>query len=1460
MNRKIFTLLAGAFLMLATVFSVSAQVVHFQNPKDLKLGVPVDKLTEGANDFYHLRVTDIGLNAGQKISTVYPGAHTTYFLDPDMYPFVLYMGKQQADKKYPLFVAELGKAGGDRSTATSNYWNGKGWFDYYQDDPVPKSMESASSLWCTVVTRETDRDIVFDFTNKFAKNQMLEVDISGYESWETLPGRTGTANANDIYHSTGSGDLFTPGGISGWYFSDQFATGVQHNKPLYSYISEDTVAVLCTNIVEIMNGPGLAQLADGCEIFVKIAAVDDVRNGDVPGMLYFTLYEAAPFVLDALDINTMFGYEDWGVQKLTFDPNVNPTTGTNALTNLFSGGIFAEHIALNATGTLGELEFTIPAQYALDHGGLANPIQPIYDMTLVPTGGRLYDINDKPIGADNFASITTIGSAATPAHFDDLGYLYLKQSNSGDGANRYLYAQHGYYSGNAGGDKFLTFNWRPLKKTTGTITDDDLLTDLYLYGQSIWRLVYYPSGDSIYINPFQATYLPTWDAEMVKTSPDITTPASDAALSMAGFGNKAISWISDIAQSSTFYTFRATDTHLESQPSTIPADMMDARLRYGKASYAGLLDRPDFYTYYHHNYVTIQNLTGNVRIVTLGNGSIEADHTIDTHIYFKVYEPCSQATKSDRETIPSDLYLIRSNDGNYYLRIPLHSGDDKPEWWIPEPDERPDLTPSYQWAILKRYENSVNSQIVIYNREFDGTTFTVQLYNTGMNSFDIVSGGGTWNTKAINHKTTNFIDAEKNKNTFIALPKSIKEIKTLGYECVSRDDALVNVYALNFSHEYDQNRYVDWKGDYWKYPNTDTTVYVQAQGVADHRVFFKLDTAYLYGKMDPYGFKPADHTVKIKDLVQLERQPYYLNLEDPYKLLCRDLYSFVNGTQQEYAIGRNERVLQSFLGKPIFNLRHTYFKTGADGEPIPYFALVQRLNKVQIDQYVSDPLSFEEFLRKNFTTRIVTEMMAVLNVNRGHTNNSYWQTGIFVAGVDNQTTKLKFMPRIDVSTTLSTFALVKDDDPIYRRFNSVVDDGAEPGNEDAPKYLKFYWMDRPSYEMFENTGFFAGQKAYWENYGIGTVKTEGKKNYLGYVNTNQYPDAATSIFVDTAFINRGTGPVKPQYLLLVDPKYPKSWEVCDDDGNIKIETEGYLWGRYLINATDSARGVGSGVTNTSINASYPFHLAGTNPYVDKYNNPIGKSYLWENNWERLVFTEAVHSYVEDALYLVEGIDLTPFFYQNNPEVLDISKLDKASTTEAFNKDSVHLYIRKIDLSNNDHKDAVFQMRLIERKAKQFIIESETGTPDNRTNLGTATNPIWRNDNRIWGTSYGQLNSEGPMIAPCAGAWIKEQGGTAIVSRSDMIENLANGLRMDVRATEEFPTGNEVAVAAAPTVLGGYNAVTILGAAGKKVVVTNVLGQTVAGAVLTSDNATIAAPKGIVVVTIDGKAAVKTLVK
>ena len=78
--------------------------------------------------------------------------------------------------------------------------------------------------------------------------------------------------------------------------------------------------------------------------------------------------------------------------------------------------------------------------------------------------------------------------------------------------------------------------------------------------------------------------------------------------------------------------------------------------------------------------------------------------------------------------------------------------------------------------------------------------------------------------------------------------------------------------------------------------------------------------------------------------------------------------------------------------------------------------------------------------------------------------------------------------------------------------------------------------------------------------------------------------------------------------------------------------------------------------------------------------------------------------------------------------------------------------------------------------------------------------------------------------------------------------------------QSAPTANEDVAVSEVTVIAGEGQLTIANAAGKKVVVSNILGQVVANTVLSSDNATIAAPQGVVVVAVEGEEAIKAIVK
>ena len=103
-------------------------------------------------------------------------------------------------------------------------------------------------------------------------------------------------------------------------------------------------------------------------------------------------------------------------------------------------------------------------------------------------------------------------------------------------------------------------------------------------------------------------------------------------------------------------------------------------------------------------------------------------------------------------------------------------------------------------------------------------------------------------------------------------------------------------------------------------------------------------------------------------------------------------------------------------------------------------------------------------------------------------------------------------------------------------------------------------------------------------------------------------------------------------------------------------------------------------------------------------------------------------------------------------------------------------------------------------------------------------------------------------------WIRILNGVPVLTTK--IEDAAI---FNIEATTEEATANEAIEAAGVQVIGGQGVVTVQGAAGKVITVANILGQTIANQVAASDNVTIAAPAGVVVVAVNGDAT-KVVVK
>ena len=207
--------------------------------------------------------------------------------------------------------------------------------------------------------------------------------------------------------------------------------------------------------------------------------------------------------------------------------------------------------------------------------------------------------------------------------------------------------------------------------------------------------------------------------------------------------------------------------------------------------------------------------------------------------------------------------------------------------------------------------------------------------------------------------------------------------------------------------------------------------------------------------------------------------------------------------------------------------------------------------------------------------------------------------------------------------------------------------------------------------------------------------------------------------------------------------------------------------------------------------------------ADAVTTPYANKYLWNTKYTRLGFVEGKH--IGDTLF--------------------IAKAAKQDT---------------ILLNNNKHKNAVFSFRFLKNDSNDFLIESET--QKNGANIKNSKLDV-------------------VSIAPQKGGWVKIQNGVPVIANYQSYSEAGLDAEVfNVEATDEAPTANDAIATAEVSIVAGNGTVTIKGAAGKNVIITNVLGQTVANTVLSSDEATIFAPAGIVVVAVEGEAAVKAIVK
>ncbi|MDR2145288.1 MAG: DUF6383 domain-containing protein [Tannerella sp.] len=1360
MNKKIFTLLATAFLLLSTAFSADAAIIGGTRA----IGDTVRTLKENANmGMYHIRIDSVywpnpcaspGPAAYHWVSVPYDatwGNWNDICGDPNAGPLGLWKGGP--NKNYDngdtlvLAVTEDGRI----IPVSINDLRGT---------PDATLTDLQSTMWCIDIKDEADLGQwpTFHFTNKIFATE-LDMTV---------------------------GEAYVTPGEKGWLFSPSYDDGqLEHSEPLYRTGTSGNYLVLVYDFAS--RG-----------IRVVSVPISDFIAGNVAGMLKFTIMQVAPYVLDAEAFNTMFGNDMSGdPQTLKFDPAPNSTEVEN------------------------------------------------------PFG--------KPL-------------KARPGDTGKTGYLNV--AVNGNFNNNIIYNRM-----NTSDESLLYYNLDGVKNPR--FFDTGLPTNANNYNDE-YRFVYFPSDDSLVINAYEVWH-------------------SNSDVFVDGPHRDNFNYLSDGSSAPLYYGLyneKILNTLIIRRQDLYGKTGGQSLMTIGKAPanskisleincteiIAGMKIEPGVYT--------IWDDRGRILGVRIYNGSLApqwielAEGECPDRI--PSYQWVIEKANSNSRSTTNKINITNREFGNLFVQG--NSG--------PRLVSMTNVLVQAGSTPRSIFQNQ--SGLFTYG-PFAGGIITGELQ-------PIIYGrvAGQYLTQDVPAGCK----VKESQSGFRAVPTQYTSNEHLGYKWFRVDNSPGSVNFMKSDNWMDNGKYrlgMDHNAfafNYFSYISED--FYINQEGSYDDSILvvdrrkdagFRLQLAeslrnggYLE---EPFGYPtlsaprrynagvPGTNTngtqrTVVQDVAQLKR--FY------YQMKIADFYTYRDQLTEQYVVLKGAHVLgdpsdlrnalkyglaDAVNGDAKMNpfdfanvyLRETYFlvrpsrpgdeeRSSLDTSRRVYYAIMDRIESAQIP------------LLKDFGLE-VSDTLAPDD----KAANTY---GLVVFSVDDANAFIKAQGRTVSSARVSTFALENMQYDLYRRLNSWKNDI----NEDAFDYEKKMdvingvstdkGLDAPKVMRIMRQNY---TKEYMYESGIASVTYNQKKiNFFGVSNEAQNPETSVALdgfhkfdynlFIDTAFINRGTGPIKPQYMIAVgiDTGYVKYRDRALDCCTTVVDTlyPNYTYGRYLINATDSARFPGS-------NGAYS-----TIVRDDDYVSRTGGANV---SYDRLVFVPAIHDYKYDRLYILSQLEAklkgNDWYVRDGDSVwYDIEKLNdyvKATTLKPRLPLNSNEYADFYQFStwDNNHNDVTFSLRFDEPRWKN--VNPATGEGGTEGGIDTREKSFRIESETAQRNPYGN-----PKIAPLQGGWVMLHNGIAVLSRTSYEDDIQQGEIFNIEPAKEHvaygydPVSN--AVVGGVQVIAGSESVTILNASGRNVTVTNLLGQTVVRTVLTSDNATVKAPKGVVVVQVEGEKTVKAIVK
>ena len=264
------------------------------------------------------------------------------------------------------------------------------------------------------------------------------------------------------------------------------------------------------------------------------------------------------------------------------------------------------------------------------------------------------------------------------------------------------------------------------------------------------------------------------------------------------------------------------------------------------------------------------------------------------------------------------------------------------------------------------------------------------------------------------------------------------------------------------------------------------------------------------------------------------------------------------------------------------------------------------------------------------------------------------------------------------------------------------------------------------------------------------------------------------------------------------------------------EFAGYVEGRFLVNFNDSI-------------AKYMSN-------IDK--DPIKANKFASDNYVRLGFVEAVHR--GDYLYVLKAPYTLASLKIASQDPAENGKMYICPDSLAPEKEGIIYDLVELD---GKHNNVAFSLRNTGNEG-EFLIESNGPS----SAIGSFTG------------AWIKIHNYVPVLARFADENGNHNTGdgtdsaldTEYVGNMDEVINQSARFVLSAIDKDSQATANEEISTSSVVVAGVDGAVVVKGAEGKNVIVSTILGKVVANEVVSSDNATIAAPQGVVVVSVDGE--------